>query len=272
LLNFGLPTVASGLVVLSATYILSSMLAVGSGLTNLGNFAVASSLSAVIGFIPAAVGIPLVPMLSSLSIRDPQRGKRMVPRVMRVVCFVSVPIAVPTISFAREIIAVTYGSQFSAASTLLALLTSATLIAAITGVIGGQIAGMGRMWLGLGLNMTWAATVTLSAVPLVSAFGAAGACLSILLAYGVLAFTLTQVGARMLGLRFEGMTAPAIWAFAVVTSSFVAAAMTQYRVGVGIALTAVSLLSGWLLLRPDERALARDAFQLLTPNRMPPTE
>jgi len=268
LLNYGLPTVVSGLIVLSATYLLNSWLAVGIGLSDLGDFAVASSLAAAIGFIPAAIGVPLVPVLSSLSVDDPQRGRAVVPRVMRVITFVSVSLGVLMISFAPEILAATYGPEYSAAALPLVVLTLASTLAATTGVVGSHIAGAGRMWLGLGVNVVWSTTIVVAGFQLIPRYGAIGAGVSMLVGYGVLAMAILALGARRLGLNYTGMGGPAIWSsFALTLAVLASTQSSNYRLPAAIIIVIAVICTALILLRPDERALVRDAIALASRNR-----
>ncbi len=264
LLNYGLPNLLAGIAVLAALYVMSSWLAVNSGFIDLGNFAVASSLAAVIGLIPSAMGIPLLPILSSLNVSDPMRGRALVPRAMRITTFVSVPIVVIVVVFAQEIIGVAYGPQFAAASPLLAILATSALIASVTGVVGSQIAGSGKMWLGLEINLLWVAAVIGSAATLIPRFGAVGASLATLTGYAVLGLILIIVGKRKLFLSFDGVIVPAAWSVGFVGMALVLGLFGgNMRIQAGIGVTLLSIVSISVLLRGDERQLAREVLVLL---------
>jgi len=264
MLNYGLPTLLAGLSVLAAVYAMNSWLAVSSGFVDLGNLAVAGSLAAVIGFVPSAMGIPLVPVLSSLNVSDPKRGRGLVPRAMRITAFVSVPIVVIVIIFAQEIIGVAYGPQFSGASPLLAILATSALIASITGVVGSQIAGSGQMWLGLEINLAWVTAVISSAAALIPRLGAVGASLAILTGYAVLGLILIIIGRRKLLLSFDGVTVPAAWSLAFVGIALVLQSFTgTIRIQAGVGVTLLCVVSIFVLLTGDERQLVREALVLL---------
>ena len=271
MLNYGLPNLLAGLSVLGALYVMNSWLAVNSGFVDLGNFAVASSLAAVIGLVPSAMGVPLFPILSSLNVSDPKRGRSLVPRAMRITAFVSVPIVVIVIIFAPEIIGAAYGPQFSGASPLLAILAISALIASITGVVGSQIAGSGRMWLGLEINLVWVSVVTSSGAILIPRFGAVGASLSTLTGYAVLGVILIVVGRGKLLLSFDSVVVPAAWSFAFVCIALLLeffGGNTRIQAGVGV--TLLSVVSMSVLLRGDERQLVREALVLLGLQRRSP--
>src|SRR2546426_8636933 len=263
MLNYGLPTLLAGLGVLAALYVLNSRVAVEPGFSCLGNLAVAASLAAVIGLIPSAMGIPLLPALSSLNVSDPKRGQSLVPRAMRITAFLSVPVVVIVITFSQEIIGLASGHQFSGASQLLAILATSSLIASICGVIGSQISGAGKMWLGLGTNLLWVAALISSSAVLIPKLGAVGASLATLISYSVLGLALIVMGTRKLSLRFSGVVIPGAWSLA-----FVGGALSldflggNIRVQAGVLLTALSIISAWILLNGYERETVRDALAL----------
>src|SRR2546426_463151 len=219
---------------------------------------------ALIAFFPSAMGIPLVPVLSSLNVSDPKRGRGLVPRAMRITAFVSVPIVVIVIIFAQEIIGVAYGPQFSGASPLLAILATSALIASITGVVGSQIAGSGQMWLGLEINLAWVTAVISSAAALIPRLGAVGASLAILTGYAVLGLILIIIGRRKLLLSFDGVTVPAAWSLAFVGIALVLQSFTgTIRIQAGVGVTLLCVVSIFVLLTGDERQLVREALVLL---------
>ena len=264
LLNYGFPVVLSGIAVLVALFLVNSWLAASVGLVDLGNFAVATSLAATIGFIPSAVGIPLAPILSSLHVSDPKRGQSLVPRIMRITAFLAVPIVITVIVFAQDIIRVAYGPEFGRASPILEILAASALVVSVTGVVGSQISGSGKMWLGLGINLIWVVVVVCSGALLVPPFGAVGASLAIFTAYVVLGVVLIIVGIRILSLKFDGVLLPVVWSVLLVSLALISGAMTTPgRFALGISVLSLSLITMHPLLRPEEKQLARDAIAIL---------
>jgi O-antigen/teichoic acid export membrane protein len=264
LLNYGLPALLSGLGVLAALYALNSWLAVAAGFAELGNFAIANTLVAVIGFIPSAMGMPLVPLLSALSVSNPKGARTLIPRVMRITSFLLVPVVMIVIIFGPEIIGLTYGPEFADASRLLAILAVSSLIASVTGVVGSQIAGSGKMWLGLQLNLAWVASVVVSSALLIPSFRAIGASLATLIGYAALGALLILVGRRKLLLQFDGVGIPMAWSIASVGLAFTISVLGgDFRQQAGVSVLTLSVLSMCFLLRRDEKQLVGDALAVL---------
>ncbi len=256
LLEYSLPMLLSGLVVLPTFYLVSSTLATSGGFDQLGAFSIAYALSNVITFIPSAVGVPLFPALSSLSTTSPQRGRALVAEMTRATTFVSTPLVVIAILFGQEIITWTYGSEFLGGTAALAILSASALLVAAGSAIGGQLAGTGKTWIGFAVNGIWSAIVVLTTLLLIPPFGIAGAALSIFFGYCALATALIVVARSILDLDLREMKAPATWAAASVAVAFIALAWAgPLRIAASLVVLGACFVGESLLLSPKERSL-----------------
>jgi O-antigen/teichoic acid export membrane protein len=264
LVDYGLPTVSSGFVVLMALYWVNSLMALGLGFADLGAFAVALTLANAIALLPSVVAVPLVPILSSLSVSDPEQGKIVVSKALRVIVFVSVPLVLIGMCFAPELIGVTYGPEFLRGSSLLSILSVSSLLAAISGIIGNQIAGTGRMWWSLAINLGWSGTVILTSSILIPLFGGTGASAALVAGYLVLTTTALAVGKYVLRISFDGLTRPAIWGFLLVVPALQISSLDdEWRILAGVMLLSLALGSLALLLNAGERALLKELPSIL---------
>jgi stage V sporulation protein B len=270
LLNYGVPTLSAQLVVLPVFSLVNWMIAFYWGLPELGLYAAAFTIAGVLTFVPSAVSVPLIPILSSLSLANPRRGETLVPRVMRVMSFVSVPLAILMITLSGPIFALSYGLGFSKAAPYLSILSIAFVLLAVSGVLGRQLAGTGLVKWSLLINIAWAAAVGTATIVLVPSVGSLGASLAILVGYMVTTFLSWIVGKRVLGIDFSVMRLPATWAACFLLLSMALSALSGItQVVVGLALTAAAVASSFLLLEEREKSLVRDAFVLLGFSRQP---
>ncbi len=259
LMGYGLPWLISGLVVLLALYLLNSYLASTLGFSELGTFAVAVTLANAITFIPLAIAAPLVPIVSSLGVNEPVRGKALVPRVMRVTVFTCVPIVCIAIVFSKDIVRLTYGDGMAEAGPLLSIMAVGMLVTAVSSVIGTHLTGIGRMWFGLLLNGSWSlATLAISFV-LVGQVGAIGASIGITMGNVTLAVVSFVIGRRVLGLQFHGVMLPSLWAAAVIgLAQLVSVTPTEFSFSLGAGLTVGATLSAIVLMDASERSMLRE--------------
>ncbi len=265
ILNYGFPTLLSGLTVLFGFYWVNSMMAAGVGFADLGAFAVALTLANVIPLIPGAVAIPLVPVLSSLSISDPKRGRSVMSRIMRLVVFITVPIVLVAICFAPEIIRVTYGPGFIEGSQYLSILAVSSLLTSVTGVVGNLIAASGKMWWSLAINLVWTGIVVLVSSVLIPGLGGTGASAALLVGYSILTIVALAVGKLVLGARFGSVAVPAFWAASLVVPALLVANLSAgWRVVAGVVLLIVALTSLVFVMDSGERALVKELPSILS--------
>jgi|GEM_PF-5350516 len=271
LVNFGLPYLLAQLVVLLALYAVNATIVSTGGFAALGSYAVAFALANVITFIPSALSIPLIPTLSSMSVHDPERGRELIPRAMRMVAAVTIPVTGLLIAFSDMAVSFTYGSEYANASGPLALLSVSIALLSISGIVGRQLASTGQMWLSLGINATWSATVVVCAILLIPAGGALGASGAILSGYFVTTVLSFFVGARFLKIDFARMGPFALWS-AVYLAAFLLLSLSAgvLRMPLVLATTASAVVSSLYLFEPTERLAIRELFALSTLRRRAP--
>ena len=261
LLNYGLPSLLASLCVLPVLYYVNALVAMTGGLTDLGLFAVAYFLAGALSLLPLAVSVPLIPILSSLSISDPTRGRIIVPRVVRLVSFVSVPAAILMMAFGPELISVTYGGEYSSGGLILSILSVAMVLLAVSGVVGRQLAGAGRMWWSLAINIAWAAVVAISASWLIPQWGGTGAAAAILIGYSITGFLSWLVGKSVLGIDFRKARVPSAWMGVLLSLTLVTDLLfPQARVAAGTAIFVTAVASGALLLNAQEKSIAQEVL------------
>jgi O-antigen/teichoic acid export membrane protein len=269
ILNYGLPTLLSGLTVLFGIYWINSTMAVGRGFADLGAFAVALTLANVIALIPGAVAVPLVPVLSSLSVSDPERGRMVLPRVMRIVIFITVPIVLVAIGLAPEIISVTYGPGYIEGAPYLSILALSALLTAVVGVVGNHIAASGKMWWSLAINSVWTGTVVLASSVLVPRIGGVGASSALFAGYSILAIVAFGVGRLVMGIEFGDLARPAFWAASLVALALLVAYFAaEWKMLAVMALLIVALTSLVFMLSPSERALVRQLWSIFVTRKL----
>jgi O-antigen/teichoic acid export membrane protein len=77
-----------------------------------------------------------------------------------------------------------YGNSFKEGSVILIVLSVTAILISINSVIGQVIAGMGRMWIGLVVNIIWAITFLLIAREFIDrGYGAMGLAKAMFIAY-----------------------------------------------------------------------------------------
>jgi len=204
-LNYAFPAFASALMTVPAILIVTSILVSAKGWEEMGLFRVAQGLSGYLLFVPSAVGIAFIPMLSQTYASSPERISSMVSRVFRMIFFITLPIALFLALFSKLIVPILYGPEYSVAWQALFLMSFATFLLSAESVIGHLLAGIGKMWQGLGLNAIWMVTLIASTYILVWDYGIAGLAVAFIIAYVIHTIAQVVYSSKRLHVSFEGL-------------------------------------------------------------------
>jgi O-antigen/teichoic acid export membrane protein len=182
--RFSLPAVLSGLLVAPAIWLCNAMLVHRSdGYGEMGILNAANQWRAAILFLPGVVEMIILPVISNL------RGEgnwASYKKVLLYNVYFNGAIALAAtlfIALFAHIILKGYGAGFESGRWVLVVLCFSAVLAVITNVTAQLLASEDKMWWGMFLNLTWAATLIGSSFLLVQK-GALGLALASLIAYG----------------------------------------------------------------------------------------
>jgi O-antigen/teichoic acid export membrane protein len=250
ILSFAVPAVMGAVMVAPIYWVGNTLLALDAGFLALGQFAVALFFFHALSVLPSSLAIPLVPRLSEMSVLSRDKMDDVVSRALRAVSVLFFPLFFAIALFAREIIGVLYTSEYSDATEPVYLMVASGYYFALGVVVGASIVGLGRMWLGLGLNIVWATMFVALALLFVGPYGPAGLGLAYLVSYLIHLTNTIIVSERVLKLRIRRVFAPIGPAIVLFATGFLLATDTGalfivlrfVLLAVG---TAVMLLLGW---------------------------
>jgi len=169
LVHFSVPFVLSAVLVGPVYWLGSTELALVSGLDAVGYFAIAFLFYQVLSIVPQSIIVPLLPKVSELEAHSRSAAKEHVLASMTIASTILLPLALGIGLFAKSIIETFFGSSYAPASDTAYLMVTTSYFAALASIIGSMITGMGRLWVGFGLNAIWAAfflCIVFSLVPL----------------------------------------------------------------------------------------------------------
>ncbi|MCX6660488.1 MAG: oligosaccharide flippase family protein, partial [Candidatus Bathyarchaeota archaeon] len=202
---FALPAVLGGLMLTPVVWIANTELTLKAGFEAMGYFAVANVVYQALMLIPSAISIPMMPRISQLTMGNHVDIESLVVKVMRTLSIVLFPLLFAIALFSEFVVEILYGSRYSASAKAVYLMVAASYFFSLSAVVGTMIAGIGRMWLGLGLNIFWAAvflTLVFAGVP---ALGTNGLALSYAATYGIFLVFTILVSKRVLHVSVKGM-------------------------------------------------------------------
>jgi O-antigen/teichoic acid export membrane protein len=176
--KFSVPAFFAGLMVAPVNWFCSTLLVhQPNGYREMGAYNAANQWFSMLLFIPTALATGIVPILSdTLGDKDFRRSKRVLNFMVKVNAAFIIP-CVLIMSLLAPYVMRIYGRDYKDAwPTLVVLLITSGVFALLTPV-GEIIAAAGRMWLGFGTNLAWAAVLIVATFFLVrwGSFGFASA-------------------------------------------------------------------------------------------------
>lgn len=202
--SFAFPAFLSGLLVAPAYWWANTLLARDAGFFQVGLFGVSFALAQFIMVIPSSLSIPAVSFLSeTYASGDWSDFRQLVGANLRLIWALTLPLALGCALLAPWILSVAFGSAYSAAVRLVPLMSFAALLMMINSVIGNAIAGTGRMWHGLAINISWLALFVLTGIFLVPRWGAEGLAITFVASYLALTVGIYSYSRIVLKVCFE---------------------------------------------------------------------
>ncbi|MEO0101128.1 MAG: oligosaccharide flippase family protein [candidate division WOR-3 bacterium] len=184
---FAFPLFLSGLVMVPALTILTTILSRVCGFQEVGFFNIGYSLMQIILFLPTAVGVPFIPLASRLVGEDREKLKDFLGKTISGVNVIVLALSFLIGFFAREIIKLFYGSKYEPAQNILLLLLTAGFLCSFGYIVGYYLLAIGKVWLGTLFNFIWFVVILVLAFPLIKWWGLVGLGLAYLLSYTILA-------------------------------------------------------------------------------------
>lgn len=220
LYSFALPAVLGSAMVIPIIWVANTELALTAGFREMGYFAVAFVFYQALIVIPNAIAVPMMPRISQLTVESMGEIKMLVAKVMRILSIGLFPLLFGCALFSKLIVETLYGAGYSASVEAMYLMTCTVYFYALGSVIGTMVTGMGRMWLGLGLNALWAAMFLASVFLVVPELGAKGLALSYVVSYGLFMVPVFLASRRFLHVEVTGIRLPAASAIVLFSIGF----------------------------------------------------
>jgi len=174
LLAYSIPAVLSASLVVPVVWLGNTALALSTSFEILAYFAVAYVTFQSLNVFPQSIVIPLIPRVSELSIASPKDIPASIVWTLRFSSVTLLPIVVSVALFAKPIVTLLYGEAYAPAADAVYLMVTASYFYATASIIGAAIAGIGRVWVGFGLNALWALLFLVLSAFLIPRWGVLG--------------------------------------------------------------------------------------------------
>jgi O-antigen/teichoic acid export membrane protein len=172
-----------GIIVSIAMWLSNTMLtSKTNGFNEMAIYNAASQWQNIVLFIPLAISQISLPLFSN-SKHDIKKFVKLIKYNVLINLVVCSLLAIIFSVFSKFIMQ-SYGNSFKEGSVILIVLSVTAILISINSVIGQVIAGMGRMWIGLVVNIIWAITFLLIAREFIDrGYGAMGLAKAMFIAY-----------------------------------------------------------------------------------------
>jgi O-antigen/teichoic acid export membrane protein len=220
ILSFAVPAVIGVFMVAPLYWFGNTVLALESGFLAVGHFAVAMVFFQALSLLPNSLVIPLVPRVSEMSVHSREQIEPLISRSLRAVSVLSFPLFFAVALFSRDIVGILYGPEYYDSGEAVYLMVAACYYSAMAATIGAAIAGLGRMWVGLGLNMIWASVIVVTTLIAAPVYGPEGLGLAYAVSYGVHLATSMVVSDKVLNLRIRNVLVTIIPSIALFVVGF----------------------------------------------------
>ena len=220
LVHFAFPAAISASMIIPLYWLGNTILVLTAGFHETGLFAVAFFFFILLVVIPGAILVPLIPRISELTGTSRKDIQGLVVKYARFISIYWFPIVLTVAVFSEDIVTIIYGSEYESSANLAYLMIIASYLLAMSSAVGGLIAGIGRMWIGLGINSIWAVSFVASAGLFVPLFGANGLCAAFIASYGINLILSYTVSRRYLHVNLKEVYPRSIASTTVLISAY----------------------------------------------------
>ncbi|MCG7847831.1 MAG: oligosaccharide flippase family protein, partial [ANME-2 cluster archaeon] len=124
--------------------------------------------------LPAVLAIPLLPMISEIEGSNREKASSIVPRILRMVMLIMLPVIIGVGIVAKFLISLLYGQVYIDAYLIAYLLVLTSFPIALSSIISTTLMAVEKTWVILGLNIVWALFFIPSAYFLINIYGLTG--------------------------------------------------------------------------------------------------
>lgn len=167
----------------------------------MGHFAVGMVFYQALAVLPRSASILLVPTVSAVSVGSLDRARSITLQSVRTAAVTFFPLFLAVALFSKELVGLLYGSEYYDSVEATLLLAVASYYASLGGMLSAAIAGIGRMWLVLAIDLIWGAVFLGLMILLTPSFGPEGLGMAFVVSFGVQMANMTLVSKRVFGLE-----------------------------------------------------------------------
>ena len=171
---FALPITLSIFIVRPAYLFGITYLSLTQGFADVGLFKIASGIYNIILFVPGAISISLLPIISELHASSIEKRSTINSKILRLVLLFSLPLCLGVGLLSKYVILVLYGQEYIGAYFVTYIMAITAFFSAYFVVAYNIFLGTGRTWQALGFDVILACTFLLTSYYFIGLFGIIG--------------------------------------------------------------------------------------------------
>lgn len=174
LFKFTTPLFLSGFVLLPVYWFANTHLALIVGFDKVGLFKIGYNLYNIFLTLPGVLTIPLLPMISEIYGLNPEKASSTVPRILRMVMLIMLPMIIGVGVAAKFLISLLYGQVYVDAYLIAYLLVLTSFPISLSSIISVTLMAAEKTWTIFGFDIIWALFFIPSAYFLINMHGLTG--------------------------------------------------------------------------------------------------
>jgi len=222
LITFSFPIFLSGFVLLPAYWFSRTYLALTSGFGDVGLFKLGFGLYSLFLVIPSVIATPLMPMLSELYASRPDKASIILPKILRVVMLLALPLVIAIALASKYLILLLYGETYVDAWFIAYIMLLTAFFASLSPITSSMFMSAGKTWQILGLDAMWVAFFMPSSYLLINLYGLSGLGAAYLFSGVVFVIIKLAYFSKRFGMDLSYLRTPSILTAVFMTISYLA--------------------------------------------------
>lgn len=172
--KYSFPLFIASIIIRPARLYGQTLLAMTQDFIEVGYFKIALTIYNLMSFIPAAISVPLMPIISEIDISKREKRSEIYSKILKIILFTMLPFSIIVGLLSKYIILGIYGEKFIEASFVTQILVVSAFFGSITSFLENLMLGTGKTMQILYTNIYMASIFVISSYILIRPYGTLG--------------------------------------------------------------------------------------------------
>lgn len=263
--KYSIPLFIGAIIIRPARLYGQTLLAITQDFTQVGYFKVAFSLYNLMSFIPAAISVPLMPMITEIDASYREKRSYSYSKILKIIILIMLPFSIFVILFSKYILFGIYGERFIEASLITNILIVSAFFGIITSFLENLMLGTGKTVQVLYTNIYMALIFVISSYFLIRNYGTLGLGLAWLITDASLLPIFLYYATKRSYINMQGLKVPLLLSILLLMFTFLIQKLMAgiwLIIGAAIYISLIMLLE-YLLMDSDEKKMIRRILHVI---------